>query len=248
MSVNHTNLPIFGGEATIKPITNAGFGSLNFTPQFAKPLIEIAFNYSFFKQAPIVSTYLGKKSEIEQFTSSTSEIAKSLASIGQYVNLGPIEIEHLIRGMTGIMGGSILDIANMMDPNRGSSNVYEMPFVKTFMYDKIPSLYKTQFYELRDDVDRAAADLKGYVDSNDVEKIIAFTQDNERVQLYNIKKTINYMERQLSYSRKLKQAIAQDPTISPEEKMRLRNLIDARDNEFIESINIPNIRKNILGR
>jgi len=30
--------------------------------------------------------------------------------------------------------------------------------------------------------------------------------------------------------------------------MRLRNLIDARDNEFIESINIPNIRKNILGR
>ena len=35
MSVSHTDNPIFSGDAVVKPLTNAGFGTLNFQPTFA---------------------------------------------------------------------------------------------------------------------------------------------------------------------------------------------------------------------
>mgnify|MGYP005990087631 FL=1 len=218
------------------------FSGPNLTPQLLKTPVELLVNYSFFRDAPIVPTRLKNLEEELQFTSSTSEFSKFIAP---YMLGNPIQIDYFIKGMFGILGGNVLYATNLITaPNRRDFNYYEIPIVKTFTRDAIPSGLKSEFYALRDDMDRVADSIRQLsLNPADADNLIEYlSKDNNYDKLY-ISKILDSVQRQLSMSRRAKRDIEASKDLSSEEKQELVNRIDEHDNMLIRSINIPKIRK-----
>ena len=224
------------------------FSSPNLTPQAFKTPAEVNLNYSFFRDAPVVPRGLENVASEEQFTSSTSELAKMF---GQFTGLSPIKTEYLIRGMTGIAGGTLIDLTNVISSKvmgRREYNLYELPAFKTFSYDKIPSGDKSEYYKFRDEAGRVTDTVNLLINRQDAEGLIKYLEEDENAKLYILGQSVRAVQTQLSDTRALKRIINEDKEISPEEKTRLVNEIDSLDNDIIRIINIPYIKKNILGR
>ena len=70
-------------------------------PASAKPIIELAANYNFYADAPIVSLREEKLTTERQFRNNTTELAKLLGKTGA---ISPLSVDHLIRSYTGGLG------------------------------------------------------------------------------------------------------------------------------------------------
>jgi hypothetical protein len=70
-----------------------------------KPLYEVAANYDYFNQRPIVPDDLKRLEPELQQKRFTSETAKF---IGKHLNMSPLLIDHLIYGYTGTFGRSVV--------------------------------------------------------------------------------------------------------------------------------------------
>jgi len=224
------------------------FSSPNLTPQAFKAPAEVFLNYSFFRDAPIVPRGLEDVASEEQFTSSTSELTKM---IGRFTGLSPIKTEYLIRGMTGIAGGTLIDLTNVISSKvmgRKEYNLYELPAFKTFSYDKIPSGDKSEYYKFRDEQARVTDTVNLLINRQDFEGLIRLLEEDENLKLYILGESVRAVQTQLSDTRALKRIINEDRTLPSAEKTRLVNEIDKLDNDIIRIINIPYIKKNILGR
>jgi hypothetical protein len=219
------------------------FSGPNLTPQLFKPALEVMVNYSFFMNKPIVGMGEQNKEPFLQFNDSTSELSKFL---GGLANASPMKIEHFIRGMTGIAGGTALDLSNMLFADRPERRVYEMPFLKTFMYDKIPGGYKEQYYDLRDRVDTVADTINALKAAGRVEELEQYMTD-ERLQLLALRKTMNRIDERFEKIRALKKVISADPNMDKGEKRDVLDQLNQTENELLKAYNIPILRKEVGG-
>jgi len=219
------------------------FSGPNLTPQLFKPALEVMVNYSFFMNKPIVGMGEQNKEPFLQFNDSTSELSKFL---GGLANASPMKIEHFIRGMTGIAGGTALDLSNMLFADRPERRVYEMPFLKTFMYDKIPGGYKEQYYDLRDRVDTVADTINALKAAGRVEELEQYMTD-ERLQLLALRKTMNRIDERFEKIRALKKVISADPNMDKGEKRDVLDQLNQTENELLKAYNIPVLRKEVGG-
>jgi len=230
-----------------KAIASAAFDALsgpNLTPQAIKPLLEVGVNYSFFTGAPIVGRGMENIAPAQQFTSSTSEVAKMLGTIGEGLGLGisPLKADYIIKGFTGIAGGTLLDITNAMYSDRPDRRVYELPIVKTFMYDKVPGGYKEQYYDFRNRVDQVADTinmLKAQGRGDELDKYMT----DERLALLAYRRTLNRIDQKFEDMRRYKRIVAEDPTMSGAEKRDIIDEIEQRENELLKAYNIREMRK-----
>jgi len=229
-----------------KAMSTATFDAVagpNLTPQFFKPALEVMVNYSFFTGNPIVGRGLENVTSSQQFTDSTSELAKM---IGGIANISPMKLDYLIRGYTGIAGGTMLDVTNMMVLNRPDRHIYELPLFKTFMYDKIPGGYKEQYYDLRNRVDEVADTVNSLKATGRVDELMEYLND-DRLRLLALRRTMNRIDQRFEDLRKYKKIISADPSMDGEEKRRLIDSIDTMENQLLQTYNIPNLRKNVGG-
>jgi hypothetical protein len=230
-----------------KAIASAAIDALsgpNLTPQAIKPLLEVAVNYSFFTDSPIVGRGMENIAPAQQFTSSTSEVAKMLGTIGEQLGLGisPLKADYIIKGFTGIAGGTLLDITNAMYSDRPDRRVYELPVVKTFMYDKIPGGYKEQYYDFRNRVDQVADTiniLKAQGRGDELDKYMT----DERLALLAYRRTLNRIDQKFEDMRRYKRIVAEDPTMSGAEKRDIIDEIEQQENELLKAYNIREMRK-----
>ena len=229
-----------------KAIATAGFDAItgpNLTPQFIKPIIEANLNYSFFTNTPIVGRGLEQREASQQFTSNTSELAKMF---GELTGTSPMKMEYIFRGYTGIAGGSLLDITNMMFANRPDRHLYELPGFKTFMYDKVPGGYKEQYYDLRDRVTEVNATINGMIADGRVDELMPYLTD-EKLNKYALVQTINDIDQQMEEFRALRKLVAGDKSMSGEAKRKVIDEIEQSENELLKFYNIPAMRKEIAG-
>ena len=226
------------------------FSGPGLAPQGLKTPVEMAMNYSLFRDAPIVPRGLENVALREQFTTSTSELAKMIGAYSP-VPLSPIQVEYFIRGMGGIAGGMFVDATNVISSKvmgRRDYNFYEYPIVKTFSYDKIPSGQKSEYYEFRDEIDRVTDTVNILINRMEPEKLIEYLEKNNNLKLYALGQSVRAVQNALSTTRSAKKIIDNDKDLSPEEKRDKRNNLDMLDNDLISIINIPWIKKNILER
>lgn len=219
------------------------FTGPNLTPQFIKPALEVGINYSFFTNSPIVGRGLEQREPRQQFTSNTAELAKML---GDLTNISPAKMEYLVRGYTGIAGGTLIDISNMMFAGRADKNVYEQPFFKTFMYDKVPGGYKESYYDLRDRVSEVTATVNGFIADGRIDELEAYLTD-DKLQLYALKKTMSKIEQQLEELRAMRKVIAADKSMDGTAKKRAIEEVEITENELLAFYNVPAMRKEIAG-
>ena len=219
------------------------FSGPNLTPQAVKPALELLVNYSFFTGTPIVGRGLEKLEPAQQFTDSTSELAKML---GGLIGVSPMKLEYFVRGTTGIAGGTLLDISNMAFVDRPDKRMYELPAFKTFMYDKIPGGYKEQYYDLREKVEQVVYTMNGLKAQGRAEELEAYLTD-DRVNLLALRQSMNRIDQQLEKLRAFRKVISNDPGLSGAEKKDQLDEIERTENDLLRAYNIPALRKEVAG-
>jgi len=130
-------------------------------PQAIKPALEVLVNYDFFTDRPIIGQGIEHKITAEQYTNSTSEFGKFIGSSGL---IAPVNVDHLVKGYMGTVGGLGLMFTNAV-VNAGSDQpkpekslqdtVSSVPGLSAFFAKEYGNADKNDFYELRKDVDKA---------------------------------------------------------------------------------------------
>jgi len=216
------------------------FASPNMTPQFIKPTLEVMVNYSFFTQSPIVGRGLEKLEPAQQYTDSTSELAKML---GGLINYSPVKLDYMMRGYTGIAGGTLLDVTNMFGANRPDKRLYELPGFKTFMYDRVPGGYKEQYYNFREDIDRVTSTVNTFRARGQIDELVKYLESDKNLMLYSLGGMISKLDQQFENIRALKKIVSNDPNMSGADKKNVLEDLERTENEILKEINTPFMRK-----
>jgi hypothetical protein len=216
------------------------FASPNMTPQFIKPTLEVMVNYSFFTQSPIVGRGLEKLEPAQQYTDSTSELAKML---GGLMNFSPAKLDYMMRGYTGIAGGTVLDITNTFGANRPDKRLYELPGFKTFMYDRVPGGYKEQYYNFREDIDRVTSTVNTFRARGQIDELVKYLESDKNLMLYSLGAMVSTVDQQFESIRALKKIVSNDPNMSGADKKNVLEDLERTENEILKGLNTPFMRK-----
>ena len=220
------------------------FTGPNLTPQAVKPALEVMVNYSFFTGAPIVGRGMDTKEAYLQFTNSTSELSKL---IGGATNTSPMKWDYLMKGYTGIAGGTALAvsdevIAQATGAERPDRRIYELPQFRTFMYDKVAGGDKEDFYSLRDEVRRTVDTVNALRAEGRVDELQKYLENPDKFGLYLLKSSINGIEQRLEDIRKYKKFISADPNMPGADKKDTLEQFELIENEILRAFNIPRLR------
>lgn len=121
-------------------------------PAGLKPLLEVGVNRSFYTGRDIVPENMQKLEPFMQFTASTSELAKKL---GEYTNMSPMNIDHLVRGLFGSVGAMAQWASNSMAVavgERPEPTRREAPVVGGFLRPELPRGREDLYYDFKKDV------------------------------------------------------------------------------------------------
>lgn len=191
-------------------------------PAVVRPLIEWMTNYSFWTGRNLVPASLQKAPSEMQFTSYTSELAKSLGDtwLAKNIQLSPIAIDNWISGWFGSAGRFV---ANMLNnpisyvrgnsrPSEPSKYWYEMPVIGSFIRQNGQnSEYINRMYEIQKDM------------NDDYERSDAGKQRKGKKSSSNKPKELKQVDTAVSSVSKLNKeikAIRNDPKKDPDRKRR----------------------------
>ena len=191
-------------------------------PAVVRPLIEWMTNYSFWTGRNLVPASLQKAPSEMQFTSYTSELAKSLGDtwLAKNIKLSPIAIDNWISGWFGSAGRFV---ANMLNnpisyvrgnsrPSEPSKYWYEMPVIGSFIRQNGQnSEYINRMYEIQKDM------------NDDYERSDAGKQRRGKKSSSNKPKELKQVDTAVKSVSKLNKeikAIRNDPKKDPDQKRR----------------------------
>lgn len=195
-------------------------------PQALKPLGELAYNYDMFTGRPIAGTGVAGKDEEMQYTARTSELAKVL---GDYTGTSPMKWDHFLDGYLGYTAGLIRMATNpMMADMRGDilpsksaqDYITELPGTSAFIAKEFGTRAKNDYYELRDEVDRAYATYKDKQQFRGPEETQAYLEKDNKRDLIVRKGLVDDLGKYLSQLRRMERSVLEDKYMSPDEKQQ----------------------------
>lgn len=205
-------------------------------PQAAKTPLEVAINHSFFTGNPIIGRGIEKKETSQQFTENTSEIAKFIGSSGL---ISPMNVDYMVRGMLGSVGGLLLYggdsmAAVMLDNPRPSVPAYKTPVISTFLSNPEGRGLLTDYYDLKDQSDKVFTTLKGYVEQRDMGKAKEYMEENK--QMLATRSAVSTISGQIEKLRTLRKSVIADPSLSSDQKRAKLDEIDAVQNRMLANV------------
>ena len=235
---------------SVKAALGSALLSPTVVPQAIKPLVEVGINYNFFSGRPLIGEFEKKKETAQQFSDTTSEIAKLLGATGL---VSPIAVDHLMRGMFGSAGGLVIYMTNPIlhsDPNvdRPSLSLRDamatLPGTSGFISREYESGLKNDFYVLRDEVAKVAAtvsDLK----TTSPEKIEEYLSSEAKMTRFGLAKDVNKITDALGKVRKAITYITNRPAseMSSSEKQEAIQELRQTEREILKTINVKELRK-----
>lgn len=219
-----------------------------YAPQAFKPVVEVAINYDFFRQRPLAGAGLAKTEKEYQFTDASSELAKVLGQAGV---LSPIEIDHLIRGYLGSLGGLILygtnDIIGLATGNpRPDMPLWDaiatFPGASTLLPKQNDSAARQDFYELKEAVDRVAQTIT-LLNGRNPDELEAYLEDPKVEARDWLSKEVNQIYRAIAEIRKDISVVRNDRTLTPAQKEQAIKELQAEELEILQEIDIKQLRK-----
>jgi hypothetical protein len=206
----------------------SAYASPTAVPSYVRPILENMTNYSFFLQRELESASMQRLQPGQRFTSSTSELAKS---VGEATNISPIKIDNLLRGMFGMAGSTTLLATDaILNPTRPDRPLYQMPFGSIFLYDTVGSRNKAEFYDLRERVSQADATYKEMM-KRDPEKAMDFFEKNS--ELISAAPIINNSLKELTNLRRMRTLLEQgnEEMLGVDSKERRQMIDEIREYE-----------------
>jgi len=223
--------------------------------QLLKPIAEVYNNKNTFTNTEIVPYYQQKKEAGLQSRATTNELAKVM---GEFFNISPSKIEHVMRGYTGTLGGYVLTAIDTI--TRGATGSPLLP--SNFQLSKMPVFnrllldldksggYQQQFYELRNEVDKAVQTINSLKKQQRFDELSAYRSNMQGV--LNVKGQVRAIDRYLANWRERRDRLMRNENISITVKSdMLRDLELERDMrlamipELRKKANIPVITMNL---
>jgi hypothetical protein len=195
-------------------------------PQALKTVGELAYNYDMFTGRPIVGTGPAGKEEEMQYTAITSEMAKVL---GDYTGTSPMKWDHFLDGYLGYTAGLIrmatnplmADIRGDVLPSKSVQDyITELPGTSAFIAKEFGTRAKNDYYELRNEVDRAYATYKDKQQFRGPEETEAYLSKDNKRDLIVRKGLVDDLGKYLSQLRKMERSVMEDKYMSPDEKQQ----------------------------
>ena len=194
--------------------------SLDPTPQFFKPLIDVYANKDSFTNAPIETAGMERLSKQERMTNETSALAKGLGGVskalgavtGGAAEMSPVQIDYMIKSYMGWMGGTIATASQyaMMPFNDGVyADADWQKRMSLGFVQKLPSVqstYVTDFYQNNQAISQAYADMRHYAEIGDSAKVqeileekgdkirLAKMYDAASKNMANVRKQLNHIQ------------------------------------------------------
>lgn len=187
-------------------------------PQLVRPALEVAMDHNIFLDKPIVGN-LKNLEKAEQFTSSTSELAKLLGS-SPLSPWSPVQWDHLLRGYLSSVGSvtmlatndALAAAAGRPRPDRSwQDTINSIPNMGNFVTKEFGTGAKTDFYELAGDVEKVNNTVNRLTKQGRVEEVKEYLSDEENKRLYAMKSQINTIQNNLAKVRAQKNLILQAP-------------------------------------
>jgi hypothetical protein len=167
--------------------------------------------------------------------------------MGEFLNVSPSKLEHIMRGYTGTLGGYVLTAIDSI--TRGATGspllpsnfeLRKMPVINRLLLDLDKSGgYQQQFYELRSEVDKAVQTINSLQKQQRFDELSAYRSNMQGV--LNIKGQVRAIERYLKNWRERRDRLMLNENISLTVKSdMLRELELERDKRLAL---VPEMRK-----
>lgn len=232
--------------------------SLNPTPQFVKPLIDLYANKDSFTGAPIETSGMERLSKQERVSNNTSELAKALGGISsgaakiltlnpEAQGISPVQMDYAIKAYFGWLGSTVAVVSDkavqpwsdVEKPGKPALDQYALGFAKSL--PEAQSKYVTNFYENSNRINQAFADMKRYAEQGEMEKVSEILA--EKGDLIALEKVYNQTTDQLATYRKYINFITNRKDMAKEDKeneiLRMKVLISQA------AENAENLRKSM---
>ncbi len=218
-------------------------------PQAVKAPIEVAINYDFYQGRPLIGFFDQKKDAERQFNLNTSEFAKVVGSTGL---ISPVAVDHLMRGMFGSVGGLFLWGTNKMintfgpDIERPAEDwqdaIASLPSAGAFLKKSTQSALKNDFYQLRDEVEKAKNTFNDYKNYSP-EGIEEFIANEDKMAKLALSKQVEKISDQLSKVRKAIKQVTMSPMMTDTEKQEYIRELRQVEKEMLQAVDVPGLRK-----
>ncbi|MBP7656711.1 MAG: hypothetical protein KA742_09230, partial [Pseudoxanthomonas sp.] len=209
---------------------------MNPVPQIARPIMEAAFNYDMFRQAPIDTLGQQRLLPQDRYTARTSAAA---VVAGQATGISPQRLEHMVSGYLGWVGTQVLNASDYLirpaaglpaSPQRDLTRINNVFVLGDFVKDveSVPSKYVTRFYETQRELDAIYASASLARKSGDMERVQALLSDprmKARPLFQNADKQITRINQQI-------RAVTANRELGAREKNDRLEALNARRNQI----------------
>lgn len=175
----HTLTGTQDGGDLAKAVSQGVFQTLAFNPvpQFYQPIRELQANRNFFRDSPIEDMSDEGKLPEARFDERTSALGRALGQVtGPTLGLSPKQLDHLVQGYTGTLGGYVLGMSSLIASafdgvDSPTARASDLPVLKVlFQGDAVRSTqYQSQFYDMMQEADQLHRTVKAYRDEGKVE-------------------------------------------------------------------------------
>jgi hypothetical protein len=238
------------GRALYKGFTNLGSFE-SYIPVVGSPLpktfVELVLNENWYTGNAIVGKSKENLAPSQQYTDSTSEIAKQL---GKALNLSPLKLDYVVRAMTGQLGGFTLAMGEAaVNAAQGkvtpSWDIRTFPGMSAFTYpDGKDRAALEDFYELRERVDVVARTYTDLAKAGKGREALAYLAEGDNKRAYALRQFQTEAEKGLAKFRTARSLLINDPNIKTGEEMKQRlKELDDRENAYLKSMRLPDKRE-----
>jgi len=205
------------------------------------PAIELGLNKSFFTDIPIVGQHMQGLEPFQQYTSSTSELAKTAGGIA---NMSPMQIDYLLKAIGGTAGGALVQMFDVIASD-GKIAREKNIILGTFQKKEVGGRYTEEFYETRELIDRTYNTVKALDELGDQAAVDAYLSRPEIQQRMGARPMIEQMNTMLQEVRKARAGIENDPSLTPDEKRQAVNELQAGVEQALKEAGIRKVRSEI---
>ena len=210
--------------------------------QFYQPIREVQANRNFFFDMPIEDMSDEGKLPEARYDERTSALSRGLGQItGPTIGVSPKQLDHLVRGYTGTLGGYVLSMSNLIagigsDAARPAATAGDIPLVKVlYAGDAVKSTqYQTDFYDMLQEVEQLHRTVRSYAKEGKVDEARALLEEN-RDKLRH-RPALGFARQQLGNVRKQMDAVYRDTAMSAEAKREKLNTLQARANTIARRV------------
>lgn len=232
-----------GGDLA-KAVSNGVFQTLAFNPvpQFYQPIRELQANRNFFRDSPIEDMSDEGKLPEARFDERTSALGRAVGQItGPTLGLSPKQLDHLVQGYTGTLGGYVLAMSSLIASgfdgvDSPTTRVSDLPVLKVlYQGDDVRSTqYQSEFYDMMQEADQLHRTVKSYRDEGKVEAASKLLEGN-RDKLKH-RPALGLARQQLGYVRKQMDAVYRDTAMDGAAKRRRLEELQTRSNQIAERV------------